>query len=406
MNIPIEKCLYRKTTDFFPNSELVKAMKSGKIQKNKIDVRNNKNVIITRIPIYEENKVIGAIALFQDINNIQNNEMEIRKKISEKGLLAKYHFENIIHTSKLLEDSIETAKSYAQTSSTILIIGESGTGKELFAQSIHNYSERKNAPFVAINCATLPEAILESELFGYMEASFTGAKKGGKIGLFQQAHKGTIFLDEIGELPLSVQSKLLRVLEERQIRPIGSDKIIPIDVRIISATNRNILEEVQKGTFRLDLMYRINVLALYIPPLRDIKEDIEAISKNYFNKHSPAIYEKNIFLIHQVLDKLKDYYFPGNIRELKNILERLSLILKYNMNSNDIASIMDKLIDKQIYSTKGNANNKVFETIKNSEKQHIIDALLKAKGSRTDACKELGISPTTLWRKIKKYNIT
>lgn len=406
LDIPIEKSLYRKTTDFFPNSELVKVMESGEHQKNKVDIRNNKDVIVTRMPLYDGDEIIGAIALFQDVQHIQQNEMEIRSILTNKGFFAKYHFKDIIHSSKELEEAIETAKIYAQTSSSILIVGESGTGKELFAQSIHNCSERKDAPFVAINCATLPEGILESELFGYMEASFTGAKKGGKIGLFQHAHKGTLFLDEIGELPLIVQSKLLRVLQERQIRPVGSDKIIPIDVRIIAATNRNIFSEVQNGNFRLDLMYRLNVLNLCIPSLRERKDDIEVISKNYLSNRCPALYEKYKTLIQEILTKLTEYYFPGNIRELRNILERLSLILQHDITNNDVQSIINRIIDKQIYHTEENTDKSVFSIIENSEKQDIINVLLKVKGSRIDATKELGISNTTLWRKMKKHNIT
>jgi propionate catabolism operon transcriptional regulator len=286
-----------------------------------------------------------------------------------------------------------------------LITGESGTGKELFAQSIHNASKRKNAPFVAINCATLPESILESELFGYADASFTGAKKGGKTGLFQQAHMGTIFLDEIGELPISVQSKLLRVLQEKQIRPVGDDKIIPIDVRIISATNKNLFEDVDLGKFRLDLLYRINVLNLKIPPLRERPADIKAIAYSYFSKNYPQIYMKHENLINNILEDLKTYYFPGNVRELENILERLFLMLNSNLNYEGFKKIMHSLLDRGFLDLNNIVKDINLSEIEINEKQNLMEILVKNNNSRSRASKELGISLTTLWRRMKKYGI-
>lgn len=406
LDLPMKECLNKLTTDYFPNSALVKAMEKGEFHKNRIGIRNNKTVVITRIPIYEHNKIIGAAALFQDVLHLQENEMEIRSMLANKGLLAKYNFSDIIYKSKIIADTINIAKTYAKTASTILISGESGTGKELFAQSIHNYSNRCNAPFVAINCATLPEAILESELFGYTEASFTGAKKGGKTGLFQQAHMGTIFLDEIAEIPPSVQAKLLRVLQERQIRPVGSDKVIPIDVRIISATNKDLFAEVRAGRFRLDLLYRINVLLLNIPPLRERREDIIEFANNYFTSRCPSLYKHNSSLINEVLKKLSNHDFLGNIRELENILERLSLILQNDDIYKDSASIMNNLIDVGLYQDDVSSQSNISTVIGNKEKQGLIDVLIRVNGSRAEACKELGISPATLWRKMKKHNIS
>ena len=405
LNMPIPEMLYKETTDFFPDSDLVKVLQTGEVHKNRLAIRNNKKIIINRIPIYSDNEIIGAVALFQDVNKIQENEMDIRNKIIDTGFFAKYNFDDIIHKSQNMADVIKIAKIYAKTSSAILINGESGTGKELFAQSIHNYSDRKDCPFVALNCTTLPESILESELFGYSEASFTGAKKGGKMGLFQQAHKGTIFLDEIGEIPLSVQAKLLRVLQEKQIRPIGSNKIIPVDVRIISATNKNLIEEVEKGNFRLDLMYRLNVLNLKIPPLRERKEDIILFSINYFTKINHASYSKNKKTIMNILDLLSNHDFPGNIRELENVLSRLTLLLEANLLKDDLNMVIDQLIDKYSSSSIQNINNNVSLTLENTEKQEIIDLLIQMKGSKNDVAKHMGISRSTLWKKIKKYNI-
>lgn len=405
LNMPIPEMLYKETTDFFPDSDLVKVLQTGEVHKNRLAIRNNKKIIINRIPIYSDNEIIGAVALFQDVNKIQENEMDIRNKIIDTGFFTKYNFDDIIHKSQNMVDVIKIAKIYAKTSSAILINGESGTGKELFAQSIHNYSDRKDCPFVALNCTTLPESILESELFGYSEASFTGAKKGGKMGLFQQAHKGTIFLDEIGEIPLSVQAKLLRVLQEKQVRPIGSNKIIPVDVRIISATNKNLIEEVEKGNFRLDLMYRLNVLNLKIPPLRERKEDIILFSINYFTKVNHALYSKNKKIIMNILNLLSNHDFPGNIRELENVLSRLTLLLEANLLKDDLNMVINQLIDKYSSSSIQNINHNVSLTLENTEKQEIIDLLIQMKGSKNDVAKHMGISRSTLWEKIKKYNI-
>ena len=220
----------------------------------------------------------------------------------------------------MTKETIQTAKRYALVSSTVLITGESGTGKEIFAQSIHNFSMRHNEAFVAINCATIAPNLLESELFGYVEGAFTGARHGGKIGLFELAHNGTIFLDEIGETSLDIQARLLRVLEERQIMRVGDDQIIPINIRIIAATNKDLRKMVEAGKFRSDFYYRLNVLPLKLRPLRDRKEDlyelIESFKKKYADEHS-----RNLFQFTPAgMDVMMNYSWPGNARELKNVI--------------------------------------------------------------------------------------
>jgi len=304
----------------------------------------------------------------------------------------------------------ELAKIYANKSSTILITGESGTGKELFAQSIHNYSKRKNMPFVAINCTTLTETILESELFGYADSSFTGAKKGGKIGLFQLAHNGTIFLDEIGDMPLSFQSKLLRVIQEKQIRPVGSDTIIPIDVRVIAATNKNLREEVTKENFRLDLYYRLNVLRLDLLPLRERPEDIFGLSESImYKKNLKHTYIKHSNKIKKILSSLLDYKFPGNIRELENMLERMELMLENDIYSYSIEDIIRNLKESEPKEIKTNnitiQEQKVSNRIDDIKKNIIAEKLIKNNGDKVTTAAELGISVSTLYRKLKKYNI-
>jgi transcriptional regulator with PAS, ATPase and Fis domain len=259
--------------------------------------------------------------IIKDLTSIRHIDEQFRKQKKYSGYTAKYTFPDIIHQSKSIKALIRKARALAETDSSVLMIGESGTGKELFAQSIHNASHRRGNPFVALNCAALSETLLESELFGYAEGAFTGARKGGKIGLFEMAHKGTIFLDEIGDAPLATQKKLLRVLQEKEIMRVAGDNVTPIDVRVIAATNKNLAELVAARQFREDLFYRLNVFPLYVPSLRERKDDINPLIEWFINKYSlqhkrslprldPAIYR----LLH-------DYEWPGNIRQLENIAE-------------------------------------------------------------------------------------
>lgn len=398
----IDDMMYKKTTIFFPTSRLVKVMESGVEQRNVLDVRLGKHLVVSRLPIFSNNKIIGAVAIFQGVKEVQDNEMEIRKTLIQKGLTAKYSFEDILYKSKWMEKIIKTAKLYSETDLPILITGESGTGKELFAQSIHKNSSRRSAPFLAINCAALPESVFEAELFGYAEASFTGAQKGGKKGLFQQAHKGTIFLDEIGELPLPVQSKLLRVLEEKQVHPVGSDTLINIDVRVIVATNRDLIQEAEKGNFRLDLLHRLNTLTLSIPPLRHRSEDVEVLARNFLGKKYPKLYSENKVIVQQLLDQLKNHSLMGNVRELKNIIERFAILLNGGMISEDIDEVMRQVI----YQAQSHTNTDIAMQLEKEEIETIKNALISTKGNRAEAAKILGISESTLWRRIKKFNIS
>ena len=234
----------------------------------------NKQYLIKKSSIYVKDVNKGSIYSLQNISEMQKLERNIRKKLSSKGLVAKYSLEDTIGKSPACVKMKNKAKKYALTNSTILITGESGTGKEMLVQGIHNISDRAQGPFVALNCAALPENLLESELFGYVDGAFTGAKRGGRQGMFELAHGGTLFLDEMGEMPLSLQSRILRVLQEREVMPLGGESIIPIDVRIIAATNQNLSKMVEEGKFRSDLYYRLNILRIHMPTLAERKEDI------------------------------------------------------------------------------------------------------------------------------------
>lgn len=284
---------------------------SGSDGKNLLFTYNDSNYLMDRISLGAGEEKLGNIILLRDEEEIREAGNQLNRKIREKGIYAKYHFRDIICHTENMNQCISTAKKAALTDYTLLIHGESGTGKELFAQSIHNYSLRKSKPFLAINCAALTENLLESELFGYEAGSFTGAQKKGKMGLFEQANTGTIFLDEIGDISPGLQSKLLRVLQERQIMRVGSDKIINIDVRVITATNKDLKKLVSEGKFREDLFYRLSVIPLEIPPLRNRKDDILPLLSFFADSDFNRISEKEKAL-------LCDYEWPGNVRELEN----------------------------------------------------------------------------------------
>lgn len=300
---------------------------------------NEENYAVEKTDVVLIDQTIGYNFVFRNEKDIRDLEINLKNNLVKKGLFAKYKFENIVYNSSSMIQCIGISKKAALTNYTILIQGESGTGKELIAQSIHNFSNRKAMPFVAINCASLPESLLESQLFGYEGGSFTGASKGGKIGLFEQANTGTLFLDEIGDISPNVQSQLLRVIQEKQIMRIGSDRIINIDVRIIVATNKNLEEEAHKGKFRSDLYYRLNVIPISIPPLRERKEDILPLAESFLGTRYLNLgdEEKNALL---------EYKWPGNVRELEsavNYYKTLDEFPKYIINKTNKDTETDTL---------------------------------------------------------------
>ncbi|WP_461205263.1 sigma-54 interaction domain-containing protein [Clostridium sp. DL1XJH146] len=280
----------------------------------------NKSILITKRTIKNEDKIFGYVIILKDKTEIENLENQLRKQLVQKGHIAKYSFKDIKGVGNTLISCKEKAIKISKIDNPVLIIGESGTGKELFSQSIHNSSKRNKNPFLAINCATLSLDLLESELFGYEEGAFTGAKKGGKKGLFELSHKGSLFLDEIGELPINIQAKLLRVLQEKEVMRLGGASIIPVDVRIIAATNRDLNKLVKDGKFRKDLYYRLNVFPLNLPPLRERKEDIPYLIEDIFKE----INIKKKKIDKGLMEILYNNYWDGNIRELRNCIEYMA----------------------------------------------------------------------------------
>lgn len=366
-------------------------------------------------PVIANKEISGAVICLSDITLIQNLESQIRRKLSERGLKARYTFDDILHESRTMEETIETARRYAATDSNVIIVGETGTGKELFAQSIHNSSRRKNGPFVAINCAALPENLLESELFGYVEGAFTGTSRGGKMGLFEQAHGGTLFLDEVEEISLSTQSKLLRTLQEKQVRRIGDNKVIDIDVRILSATNKSITKLSGEGGFRKDLMYRLDVLRMFLPPLRQREKDVEFLFCHLLKNLCQDMGVKTPVTEPEALELLYQYPFMGNIRELRNIAERAlvlgdgSIITKMDLKRAlyprdlETGNGMEKETDRE--KSGNSARSSQAESVPKPEKDRILEALDQCGGNRTRAAGSLGMDRSTLWRKMKKYGL-
>lgn len=304
-----------------------------------------------------KDRIIQMITL-KDLTNIRKIDEEYKTHKKHAAYTAKYTFKDIIHQSTAMANTVRIAKQLAQSESTILITGESGTGKELIAQSIHNASKRKSFPFVAINCAALSESLLESELFGYEEGAFTGAKKGGKQGIFELADDGTIFLDEIGDAPLSIQNKLLRVLQEKEMMRVSGNKVIPINVRVIAATNKDLFQMVEQGLFRQDLYYRLHVLPLSVPPLRDRKEDIELLAPYLLSKHGAHPTPADMEII---LSLFYEHSWPGNIRELENIAEYISTIGAASQDlKGDILRLINRNQDKKNLSPVDTAARKAL----------------------------------------------
>lgn len=402
----------KKVDDAIQESKLSEILNSKDEYIDEVIKYNDTQLAINKINIALKGEDLGAVVTFQNASKIQEMEGKIREKIYTRGLVAKHTFEDIIGESRKISEVIRTAKRFSEVDSNVLIIGETGTGKELFAQSIHNYSSRKRGPFVAVNCAALPENLLESELFGYVEGAFTGAAKGGKLGLFELAHKGTIFLDEISEISPMLQGRLLRVIQEKEIMRLGHDRVIPVDVRIISATNKDLYNQSKKGEFREDLYYRLDVLKLSLPSLNERRDDIPLMLDYYIKKYGLQFRKENITITRKAKEMLQDRAWRGNIRELRNICERL--VVLSNSNEIDVRDIEVVLPDSHSTErylndseyTKANENQSYTQEVKNFEKEKIRAVLERVGYNKIKAAEDLGISRTTLWRRMKELNIS
>lgn len=392
--------IFRTTANEIANRYIVDFMKNDRIKEFLVNTDKLKYIRNQEITLGNQIYMLNIHPILSDENVFSGYMVSLSEIVNQDNYHNPITFEDIVGESYKLQEVVGQAKLYAQADSPVLITGESGTGKELFARAIHNLSNRNNKPFIAINCAAIPEQLLESELFGYEAGSFTGGKKEGKKGIFELAEGGTIFLDEIGEMPPHLQSKLLRVLQEKSVRRIGSHTEIPIDIRIISATNKEIDELIKNEKFRLDLLYRINIFSVEIPALRERKEDIPILVEYFTNAHTKR-YKKVIKgLDPKAMRKLISYNWPGNIRELQNVMERaITLATDTTIKEKDI--VLNYNLERSENLSEGSSLSHI---VGDYERKIILESL-KNNSSIRETSRKLDVTHTLLINRIKKYNI-
>ncbi|MHC1712349.1 MAG: sigma-54 interaction domain-containing protein [Solidesulfovibrio sp.] len=414
-----EEIFNNKIQKFFPNALGPRVLESGTtICRVEQHANEGSIVVISAAPIIVDGIVRGVISIDYDVGKFHFDDSDVTRVLSrtaqqecgEKAARQSHgghNFGGIVYQSRQMDELVHLAKKVSKADTTVVITGESGTGKDLFAQAIHQESERKDGPFIIVDCSSISENLIESELFGYESGAFTGALKAGKPGKFELADGGTVFLDEIGELPLEMQAKLLRVLESKQFYRINGTKPVNVNVRIIAATNRSIEEMVLEKTFRKDLFYRLNVFSLHIPPLRERTEDISLLI-NYYLKHYSALNHKSIDRISpQLLFILKHYKWPGNIRELKNVIERLVVLAENSeINVQDINFLKGILQEQQIEDTSFNTFLELEAASLEVQKETILKALENSNYNMVKAAKILNIPRSTLYYKIEKLHMS
>lgn len=401
-------------TKVIPNTKLHIVAKTGLKEVGELQDVNGHRIISMRVPIILNGKNMGAIGkiMFKDLNNFKmlsskisnlEKELEYYKNELDSEKKAKYTFNNLVGKSIKFIEVIKFAQRAAKGDSSILITGESGTGKELVAQAIHNGSKRALKPFVKVNCAAIPAELFESEMFGYEEGAFTGARKSGLKGKFELANGGTILLDEVGDMPINMQGKLLRVLQERELMRVGSNEVKNIDVRVIASTNKSLVELIEQGKFREDLYYRLNVIHIKLPPLRERVEDIELLADSLRVKlgNKYGIYSEGISK--EALDYLKGYDWPGNVRQLENIIERAINLLDTELQ------ILTKHLPEKILKFKEKKPvveiNNLKDIVDKLEKEIILETLEKTNGNKNEASRILGLSRAGLYKKLSRFGI-
>lgn len=411
LNVDEKASIGKHVTKVVENTRMHIVARTGIAEYADVQKVNGHYMIATRIPIVKNGEVVGAVGkvLYRNIDELNMLQKKIGIMESQleqyKGELkqinkAKYSFSSIIGNSINMIEATKHARRASKTDSNVLLIGESGTGKELFAHAIHQSSNRKYGPFIKINCAAIPSELLESELFGYEEGSFTGAKKGGKLGKFELAEGGTIFLDEIGDMPLYMQAKLLRVIQEREVERIGGTKSRPVNVRIIAATHVNLEEMVAQGKYRQDLYYRLNVFLISIPSLRERKEDIRTLSYHFLENLNNKYFKHIDGYSEEAIKYLLRYEWPGNIRELSNVIERA-----VNIIDNEKLITPEHLPQKILGDDFKKEIKSLQEILEDAEKNAIIESLRASNGNRTKAAKLLNVSRSTFYEKMMKFNL-
>lgn len=411
LNVSLNEIIGKNVTEVIENTRLHKVLQTGYGEYSHIQKINGRNMIATRIPIIKNDKLVGVLGYVnykdtKEVEDLYNKIFEMERQINnyksrlKAEVSSKYSLDSIIGESDSILNSKDLAKKSALSDSTVLLLGESGTGKELFAHAIHSLSNRRNKPFITVNCSAIPAELLESELFGYEKGAFTGASKEGKAGKFELANNGTIFLDEIGDMPLFMQAKILRVLQEKEVERIGGSYPIKLNIRIVSATNRDLEKMVKEKSFREDLFYRLNVIKIKVPPLRERNGDIELLAYHFLNLLSEKMdkyigkISKDAFML------LNRYSWPGNVRELQNVIER-SLNMIDDSDELTVKHLPDKIKNDCIIDDVCPLDKQIFK----AEKMAIYKALLVCNGNKSLAARKLGISRVTFYDKLKKYAI-
>ena len=373
----------------------------------KIERVKGRALIVNRMPIIEQGVLTGAVLSCQDPISIQRVDRQIRTRIKPHAQSTRYQLDQFLGESAAIERIRQLALNCARSPATVLLVGESGTGKELIAQGIHMASDRRDLPFVAVNCAAVSESLLESELFGHEDGAFTGARRGGKIGLFEAAHKGTLFLDEVGEMPVSLQTRLLRVLQEREVLRVGAIEPTRVNVRVIAATHRDLMDHVERGLFRLDLFYRLNILRIDMPPLRDRLDDVAPIAQALHAQVCGRLMvdvRQTQPLIDALVAQAPHCGWPGNVRELENIIERLMAYASTTGPRLDAqaAEAFVRATAPELFMTATTPTSSPLKARHaQAERADILRVLADCGGDRAQASERLGISRTTLWRKLK-----
>ena len=415
LGVPVAKVLGRRLDKIEPKAAAINVLRTGKPYQIGGDYLDSLgiDVVGSSFLLYDGNNIMGCVSIFKNITDV----VELHRELQQTKGVADYlkeqleqweqlplSFKEYVGQNSRVKETLVLAAKVARTDSTVLILGESGVGKEVLARAVHNSSRRKDMPMIKVNCAAMPEDLIESELFGYEDGAFTGAKKGGKLGKFELAHSGTIFLDEIGDMSLTMQAKLLRVLQEKEFERVGGCKTVKVDIRVIAATNRDLESMIEKGAFRLDLYYRLNIVPLTLTPLRERKDDLMALAKTFLNQFSREVGHK-LTLSPKVVRFFQEYEWPGNIRELQNVLEHASIVC--GGSTIEIQHLPARIVPT--YDDEdSNSKDKPYavkEILAKIEKELILSALDTYNNNRTNAMKALGFSRRVFYDKLLRYGI-
>ena len=410
-----ENAIGRHISEVSPGTKMLRVLETGKAEMGRSMLINNQWRVVARIPLILGNRIVGVVgklmfmshdklkSLYQRIDTLEQN-LDFYKEELNALNGSRYTFDSIIGESELIQQAKALALQAAENDVSVLIVGESGTGKELFAHSIHRASPRAGNNFVRVNCAAIPHDLIEAELFGYEEGAFTGANKKGKPGKFELADKGTIFLDEIGDMPSDVQVKLMRVLQEKEVERIGGRCPKPVNFRLISATNQNLEKMIRTGMFRLDLYYRLNVISIHLPPLRSIPDDIPMIFKSVMKRLNETRKQPVHHVSGRALEAIQNYAWPGNVRELRNVVERAMIVCKEGRIK--LEDLPISVREKPLYKNCAAAGaSSLKEILDNVERKAVMSALESCGNNRVRAAALLGIHRTGLYQKMKKYGI-